>query len=225
MTNHQTTNTGDKTAFNQLPTINTATIGDNVPRRGNPAIAKAAQKFMKTLGWDIVGDIPNVKKCVLLAVPHTSNFDGLYAIPTLLALDVDIKLMGKKELFQVPVLGKFLKWAGVIAIDRQKKGSTLQASIDRFNSEDKLWLGIAPEGTRDYTEQWKTGFYHLAVGAGVPILPIAMDYKTQQVRFLPLFYPMGDIDADLPKIYDYYRGVEGKHFKKMSQPLQDLHRP
>lgn len=207
-----------------LPPINPQKIGDNVPRRHDPKIAHYAKKFLDITGWQIVGDIPNVKKCVLLAVPHTSNFDGVYAIPTILALDIDIKLMGKKELFKVPVLGKFLKWAGVISIDRQKKGSTLQTSIERFNSEDKLWLGLAPEGTRDYTEQWKTGFYHLAVGADVPILPIAMDYKTKQVRFMPLFYPTGDIDADLPKIYDYYRGVEGKHFKKMSKPLQELNR-
>ena len=210
--------------MSQLSPIDPRIIGDNVPRRNDPKIAKYAQKFLDLTGWKIVGDIPNIKKAVLLAVPHTSNVDGLYAIPAILALNIDIKLLGKKELFKVPVLGKFLKWAGVIAIDRQAKGSTLQASIDRFNSEDKLWLGLAPEGTRDYTEKWKTGFYHLAVGADVPILPVAMDYKTKQIRFMPLFEPTGDIEADLPKIYDYYRGVEGKHVEKMSKPLQDLHR-
>lgn len=204
--------------------INPDTIGDNVPRRNDPMIAKYSKKFLQLLGWQMVGDIPNVKKCVLLAVPHTSNFDGLYAIPTLLALDVDIKLLGKKELFKLPIIGKFLKWAGVISINRQKKGATLQATIDRFHQEDKLWLGIAPEGTREYTESWKTGFYYLSIGADVPILPVAMDYKTKQVRFMPLFYPTGDIDADLPKIYDYYRGVQGKHLKNMSQPLQDLNK-
>lgn len=98
----------------------------------------------------------------------------------------------------------------------------MQATIERFNQEEQLWLGLAPEGTREYTQAWKTGFYHMAVGAGVPILPIAMDYKTRQIRFMPLFYPTGDIDADLPKIYAYYRGVEGKHFANMSKPLQDL---
>ncbi|MFW2178312.1 MULTISPECIES: lysophospholipid acyltransferase family protein [unclassified Moraxella] len=210
--------------MSQLSPINTANIGDNVPRRHGNLAPKIAKSFLDNTGWQIVGDIPNVKKTVLLAVPHTSNMDGVFAIPTLLALDVDIKIMGKKELFQVPVLASFLRWAGIISIDRQAKGSTLQASIDRFKQADKLWLGLAPEGTRDYTEAWKTGFYHLAVGAGVPILPVAMDYKTKQVRFMPLFYPTGDIEADLPKIHAYYQGVEGKHFEKMSQPLQDLHR-
>lgn len=208
--------------MSNLPTIDPQKIGDNVPKRHDKQIPIIAKKFLDARGWRLVGEIPNVKKCVALAVPHTSNIDGLYAIPAILALGIDLKLMGKKELFQVPVMGKFLKWAGVIAIDRQNKGSTLQASIDRFNKEDKLWIGLAPEGTRDYTEKWKTGFYHLAVGAGVPILPVAMDYKTKEFRFMPLFYPTGDIEADLPKIYAYYQGVEGKHLEKMSQPLQDL---
>ena len=140
----------------------------------------------------------------------------------ILSVGIDFKLMGKKELFRIPLIGSFLKWGGMISIDRQKKGSTLQAAIEQFNQQEQLWLGLAPEGTRSYTEKWKTGFYHIAVGAGVPILPIAMDYKTKQMRFMPLFYPTGDYDADLPKILENYRGVLGKHFEKMSQPLQDL---
>lgn len=209
-------------SFHNLAVIDETKLGENVPRRNGTLAPKISKAFLNMMGWKIVGEIPNVKKCVLLAVPHTSNMDGVFAIPTLLALDVDIKLMGKKELFSVPILASFLRWAGIIAIDRAKKGSTLQASIDRFQQEDKLFLGLAPEGTRDYTDSWKTGFYHLAVGAGVPILPVAMDYKTKEVRFMPLFYPTGNIDNDLPKIYDYYQGVEAKYLQKMSKPLQDL---
>ncbi|ELA09323.1 phospholipid/glycerol acyltransferase [Moraxella macacae 0408225] len=205
-----------------LPKIDPTKIGANVPRRHGTLAPKIAKFFLKATGWKAVGDIPNIKKAVLLAVPHTTNMDGVYAIPTLLALDVDIKLMGKKELFKIPVLAKFLRWAGLIGIDRAKKGSTLQASIDRFNQEEQLFLGLAPEGTRKYTENWKTGFYYLAVGAGVPILPTAIDYPSKEIRFLPLFYPTGDIEADLPKIYAYYEGVTGGVIKNMSKPLQDL---
>lgn len=205
-----------------LPEIDPDKIGENVPKRNGTIAPKIAKTFLKAKGWKIVGEIPNVKKAVLLAVPHTSNMDGVFAIPTLLALDVDIKLMGKKELFKLPILSHFLRWAGIIAIDRAKKGSTLQASIDRFNSEEQLFLGLAPEGTRGYTENWKTGFYYLAVGAGVPIFPVAIDYPSKEIRFLPLFYPTGNIDEDLPKIYAYYQGVTGKVVKNMSKPLQDL---
>lgn len=207
--------------MNDLPRLSAQQLGTAIPRRHNPTIAKLAQKFMDLAGWKIVGHIPDIPKAVILAAPHTSNIDGIYAIPTLLALDADIKLMGKKQLFQVPVLKHILKWAGVIAIDREKKGSTLQASIDRFQQESKLFLGIAPEGTRKYTEQWKTGFYYMAVGAKVPIIPVAMDYARKEVRFLEAFYPTGNIEHDLPELYERYAGVIPKHLANLSQPLQD----
>ncbi|AWY19499.1 lysophospholipid acyltransferase family protein [Moraxella bovis] len=208
--------------MNALPTIDPTALGDNVPRRHGKIAPRLARAFLDKTGWRITGEIPNVSQAVLLAVPHTSNMDGVYAIPTLLALDVNIKLLGKKQLFKLPIMSHFLTWAGVIPIDRDKKGSVLQANIDRFKTGKPLFLGLAPEGTRGYTDEWKTGFYYLAVGAGVPILPVAMDYKTKEVRFMPLFYPTGDIEKDLPKIYAYYNGVEGRHVGKMSKPLQDL---
>lgn len=208
--------------INQTP-LDPSQFGSNVPRRDDPNIAKLAAKYLRMRGWQLVGEMPNVKQLVMLAVPHTSNEDGWNAVMGILTLGIDVKLMGKKELFRIPVIGPFLKWGGMISIDRHKKGSTLQATLEQFNQQDQLWLALAPEGTRSYTDKWKTGFYHIAVGAGVPILPIAMDYKTKQIRFMPLFYPTGDYDTDLPKILENYRGVLGKHFEKMSQPLQDLH--
>lgn len=208
--------------MNNLPDINPDNLGSQVPRRHGKLAPRLAKIFLDKTGWRITGEIPNIAQAVILAVPHTSNMDGVYAIPTLLALDVDIKLLGKKELFKLPIMSHFLTWAGIIPIDRDKKGSVLQTNIDRFKSGKPLFLGLAPEGTRGYTDEWRTGFYYLAVGAGVPILPVAMDYKTKEVRFMPLFYPTGDIDADLPKLYAYYKDVEGKHLANMSKPLQEL---
>lgn len=198
------------------------TLGNNVPKRNGNLSQKLGAYFFKTAGWRAVGEIPNIPQAVILAVPHTSNMDGVYAIPMLLGLNLDIKLLGKKELFKLPVLSHFLKWAGVIPIDRDKKGSVLQGSIDKFKTGQPLFLGLAPEGTRGYTENWKTGFYYLAVGAGVPIIPVAMDYKTKEIRFMNPFYPTGDIDADLPKIYEYYQGVVPKRPENLSKPLQAL---
>ncbi|MDO5651147.1 MAG: lysophospholipid acyltransferase family protein [Moraxella sp.] len=205
-----------------LPTLTHSDLGDNVPRRHGKLVPMLAQKFLTALGWRIAGTMPNIPQAVLLAVPHTSNIDGVYAIPTVLALDIDIKIMGKKQLFAVPIFSHFLRWVGVIPIDRDKKGSVLQANIDRFKTGEPLLLALAPEGTRDYTDSWKTGFYYLAVGAGVPILPVAMDYATKEVRFLPPFYPTGDIETDLPQIYAYYQGVVPKHPARLSKPLQEL---
>lgn len=206
----------------KLPNLTNDMIGDNVPKRKGKLAVSFSKYFLKMSGWRVVGNIPNIPQAVLLAVPHTSNIDGLYAIPTLLALNVDIKLLGKKQLFDVPLLSSFLHWAGIIPIDRDKKGSVLQANIDRFKTGKPLFLGLAPEGTRGYSDSWKTGFYYLAQGAGVPIIPVAMDYETKEIRFLEPFEPTGDIDSDLPNIIALYKGVVPKVPAHLSQPLQDL---
>lgn len=205
-----------------LPSLSKKQLGNLVPKRGNRFAPSIASALLKGAGWRTVGEIPNIPQAVVLALPHTSNVDGIYAIPSLFALDLKISIMGKHTLFKVPVFAQLLKWLGVIPIDRGNKGSVLQASIDKFKTGKPLFLGLAPEGTRQYTKDWKTGFYYLAVGAGVPILPIAMDYKTREIRFMSPIYPTGDIEADLPKIYAQYRGVVPRHPERLSQPLQDI---
>ena len=195
-----------------------------VPRRGNKFAPVLASALLKAAGWRTVGEVPNIPQAVVLALPHTSNVDGIYAIPSLFALDLKISILGKHTLFKVPVFAQLLNWIGVIPIDRGNKGSVLQASIDKFKTGQPLFLGLAPEGTRQYTKGWKSGFYYLAMGAGVPILPVAMDYKTKEIRFMSPIYPSGDIDADLPKIYAQYKGVVPRHPERLSQPLQDINR-
>lgn len=208
-----------------LPKLSKKDVGDLVPKRGShPITSLTAEWLLKTAGWRIVGEIPNIPQAVVLALPHTSNVDGIYAIPSLFALDIKINIMGKHTLFKVPVLGQLLHWIGIVPIDRNNKGSVLQASIDKFKTGRPLFLGLSPEGTREYTQKWKTGFYYLALGADVPILPVALDYNTKEVRFLSLIYPTGDIDADLPKIYEQYRGVLPKYPECLSQPLQDINK-
>ena len=205
-----------------LPSLSKKQLGDLVPKRGNKFAPKIGSVLLKAAGWRTVGEIPNIPQAVVLALPHTSNVDGIYAIPSLFALDLKISIMGKHTLFKVPVFAQLLKWIGVIPIDRGNKGSVLQVSIDKFKTGKPLFLGLAPEGTRQYTKDWKTGFYYLALGAGVPILPVAMDYKTKEIRFMSPVYPTGDIDVDLPKIYAQYRGVVPRYPERLSQPLQDI---
>ncbi len=205
-----------------LPSLSKKQLGDLVPKRGNKFAPKIGSALSKAAGWRTVGEIPNIPQAVVLALPHTSNVDGIYAIPSLFALDLKISIMGKHTLFKVPVFAQLLKWIGVIPIDRGNKGSVLQASIDKFKTGKPLFLGLAPEGTRQYTKDWKTGFYYLALGAGVPILPVAMDYKTKEIRFMSPVYPTGDIDVDLPKIYAQYRGVVPRYPERLSQPLHDI---
>ncbi|WP_350562101.1 lysophospholipid acyltransferase family protein [Psychrobacter sp. CAL346-MNA-CIBAN-0220] len=206
----------------ELPRLRKKDLGNLVPKRGGIITPIVASWIVRATGWRTVGDIPNISQAVVLALPHTSNIDGIYAIPSLFSLDVQISIMGKHTLFKVPVLAQLLNWIGIIPIDRSNKGSVLQASIDKFKSGEPLFLGLSPEGTRKYTKAWKTGFYYLALGANVPILPVALDYKTKEVRFLSLVYPTGDIEVDLPKIYEQYRGVMPKYPERLSQPLQDI---
>lgn len=158
-----------------LPVLSKKQLGNLVPKRGNKFAPVVASALLKAAGWRTVGEIPNISQAVVLALPHTSNVDGVYAIPSLFALDLKISIMGKHTLFKLPVFAQLLNWIGVIPINRGNKGSVLQASIDKFKTGEPLFLGLAPEGTRQYTENWKTGFYYLAVGAGVPILPVALD--------------------------------------------------
>ena len=205
-----------------LPKLSKKDLGALIPKRGGRITPIVASWLLKKAGWKTVGEIPNIPQAVVLALPHTSNIDGIYAIPSLFALDLKISIMGKHTLFTVPVLAQLLRWIGVIPIDRGNKGSVLQASIDKFKNGEPLFLGLSPEGTRDYTKEWKTGFYYLAIGAGVPILPIALDYRAKEIRFLSPIYPTGDIDIDLPKIYEQYRGVIPRHPERLSQPLQDV---
>ncbi|WLP94473.1 lysophospholipid acyltransferase family protein [Psychrobacter sp. M13] len=205
-----------------LPKLRRKDLGNLVPKRNGTIVPPISSWLMKVAGWRTVGEIPNISQAVVLALPHTSNVDGVYALPSLFALDIKISIMGKHTLFKVPVLKQLLTWTGIIPINRSVKGSVLQASIDKFKSGEPLFLGLSPEGTRDYTQSWKTGFYYLAVGANVPILPVALDYNTKEVRFLALVYPTGDIDIDLPKIYEQYRGVIPRHPERLSKPLQDI---
>ena len=208
--------------LSKLPRLTRKDLGRLVPRRGGKITPVIASYLLKIAGWRTVGHIPDIPQAVVLALPHTSNIDGVYAIPSLFALDLKISIMGKHTLFKVPILAQLLRWIGIIPIDRGNKGSVLQASIDKFKTGEPLFLGLSPEGTRQYTESWKTGFYYLALGANVPILPVALDYKTKEVRFLSLVHPTGDIEADLLKIYTQYRGVIPRHPERLSQPLQDM---
>lgn len=208
--------------WSSLPRLTPNDLGEQVPKKHRPFAQKIAQFILPRLGWQVTGSIPNVGQAVLIGVPHTSNYDAVPAFLMLLALGLDIRILGKKQLFSVPILAQFLRWIGVMPIDRTKKGSVLQSSIANFADNKPLFLALAPEGTRSYTTSFKSGFYYLAVGAGVPIIPVALDYATKTICFMPPFYPTGDYVNDLPQIVALYQGVQGRHPHKMSQILQDL---
>lgn len=192
-----------------------------VPRRGGEISRRVAAALLRLLGWRIAGSVPDVAKCVVVAVPHTSNFDGLYVLPALLALDLKMSIFGKKSLFAVPGLAAFLRWAGVMPLDRERAGGVVDEAVAAFRRNEQLFLGISPEGTRHAAPKWKSGYWRIARGASVPVLPVAIDYGRREVRFLPLFTPTADMAADHAALAALFRGIEPKHKHRLSWPLRE----
>lgn len=166
--------------------------------------------FTKVLGWKIVGDFaPQIKKSVIIAVPHTSWHDFYIGVFTRRITKVQINWVGKKELFKWP-FGWYFRWMGGAPLDRTSGQNKVEAIAKVFDSKDEFRLTLAPEGTRKKVDTWKTGFYYIAMAVGVPIIPVAFDYRTKTVRIHPPFYPTGDLEADLKVLRKLYKGVVGK---------------
>ena len=192
-----------------------------VPRRNGGISRRVSAALLRLLGWRVAGSVPDVAKCVVVAVPHTSNFDGLYVLPALLALDLKMSIFGKKSLFAVPGLAAFLRWAGVMPLDRERAGGVVDEAVAAFHRNEQLFLGISPEGTRHAAPKWKSGYWRIARGADVPVLPVAIDYGRREVRFLPLFTPTADMAADHAALAALFRGIEPKHKQRLSLPLRE----
>lgn len=166
--------------------------------------------FSNILGWKVVGDIDdNIKKCIVIAVPHTSWWDFFLGIFSRAILEKEINYVGKKELFVFP-FGYFFKWTGGTPLNRQAKENKVDTIARIFESKEVFRLAIAPEGTRKKVSEWKTGFYYIALKANVPILPVAFDYGKKEVVYHKPFYPTGNIDEDMKILHSYFKGVKGK---------------
>lgn len=168
---------------------------------------------LKIAGWKLEGRPPGEKKYVLVAVPHTSNWDFPITLSMAFVFGFDIYWMGKHTLFWGP-MGPIMKWLGGIPIQRSKANNIVQQTIDAFNSRDSLVVAVPPEGTRSKVTQWKTGFYYIATGANVPIGMGYLDYEKKIGGFGPTFYPTGDIDADIAKMQLFYANISGKYKDK-----------
>ena len=174
-----------------------------------------ARMILRIGGWTAVGGVPDAPKAVFIAAPHTSNWDGFWALVYKVAVDIDVKFFAKHSLFWFP-LGNLLRALGGIDLDRGKAGSAVDQAIRLFDEQESFYFGLAPEGTRRKTPGWKTGFYRIATGAQVPVYVGFLDYGRKRVGIGPRVDLTGHPDADLAVIRDLYKDVQGRWPEKAS---------
>lgn len=162
-------------------------------------------------GWRMVGAFPDLPRAVLIGAPHSSNWDGLWGFAVKMAMGLDIRVLGKDSLFRVPALGFVLRRLGVIPINRQAARGVVEQAAALIRSSDRMWVGLAPEGTRKRVEHWKAGFWKIARAADVPIVPIYFHYPDRVFGVGAAFHTSDDPKADMARIRDWYRPWQGKN--------------
>ncbi|MDP2227248.1 MAG: 1-acyl-sn-glycerol-3-phosphate acyltransferase [Moraxellaceae bacterium] len=171
----------------------------------------------------MTGDFPNEPKAVLIVAPHTSNYDGRVVVSALLALGMRVSFFVKHTAFRWPVAG-LMRWFGALPVNRESSQDLVGFSASKFSEKNELLLAMAPEGTRDSSPAFKSGFYWIARQAGVPVIVIGFDYGRREVRILKTLAPSGDPERDLPDILACYRGITPRHPERLSLPLRELDR-
>jgi 1-acyl-sn-glycerol-3-phosphate acyltransferase len=182
----------------------------SVPQFRQNAWRRLCVWLLRVCQWRLAGPMPDRAKLVLIAAPHSSWWDGVWGLLMKSALGLDVSFMAKRELFTGP-LGWLLRRAGGVPIERGESSGVVEQMTARFAASERLWLGIAPEGTRKRVAKWKNGFWHIARKAGVPILPVYFDYPSRTIGFGPLFEPTADLAADLAALHAFYAPWRGKH--------------
>ncbi len=161
-------------------------------------------------GWRVDVDPALPKKCVVVGAPHTSNMDLFAGFLMMLSAPVRLHWLGKDSLFRFPLVGGILKATGGIPVNRRERTNFVEQMAKRFEEAESLRLTIAPSGTRKKTDHWKTGFYHIAVAAKVPLAYGYVDYGRKVVGISRGMMPTGDIEADMEHIRAFYADIEGK---------------
>ena len=169
-------------------------------------------------GWKTEGERPTVDRYVIIAAPHTSNWDFFYTLCLAFIFRINPQIMMKDAWFRWP-MGPLFRWLGAMPIDRNRSCNVVAQSIEAFRQGWPMVLVVPPSGTRRKVIYWKTGFYHIAHGAGVPIALGFVDYERKVGGFGPLFYPTGDIEEDMVAIREFYRPICGKYPRQESHVL------
>jgi 1-acyl-sn-glycerol-3-phosphate acyltransferase len=184
----------------------------NAPRvKSNALLRWLGRAILRVGGWRMIGRFPDIPKLVLIGAPHSSNWDGVWGFAAKMALGLDVKILGKDSLFRVPLLGAFLRHLGVIPVDRSAAQGVVEQAATMLGQADRLWFGLAPEGTRKPVERWKPGFWRIAKAADVPVLPAYFHYPEKVIGIGEPFRLSDDMNADIARIRSWYRPWQGKH--------------
>lgn len=173
--------------------------------------------YIRMVGWTAEGRAPEAKKCVIIAAPHTSNWDFVNLVALSSILRANIYWMGKDTLFRRP-FGSLMKWLGGIAIDRSRASNVTAQSVKAFTDNEELLLIVPAEGTRQKVQYWKRGFYYIAHEAGVPIMLGYLDYGRRAGGFGRPFVPTGDLEADMAVIREFYTPITAKFPENTAPP-------
>jgi 1-acyl-sn-glycerol-3-phosphate acyltransferase len=172
----------------------------NAPRVPPNAFARwLGRSLLRLGGWRMVGAFPDLPRLVLIGAPHSSNWDGFWGFAAKLALGLDIRILGKHQLFWWP-LGPILRRLGVIAVDRSAARGVIEQAATLIDEADKFWFGLAPEGTRKPGVPWKPGFWKIAKAAGVPVLPAYFPYPHRVIGIGPQFHQPPYMGAAMARI-------------------------
>ena len=180
--------------------------GPNVPRRGGALRAAVGRLLFRMTGWRPEGNLPDQARLVIIAAPHSSNWDFIHGIALVFAMRLDARFIGKASLFRGP-LGPLMKWLGGIPVDRTRPEGVVEDAVASFRERSGLLLALAPEGTRKPVDKWKSGFYRIALRAGVPIVPGFFDNARRRVGFGAPLIPTGDAEADIARLRAFYAPI------------------
>ena len=197
------------------------TLPDQVPARGSSLSRTIFKKIFLAQGWHFEGEFPNLPKAVAIISPHTSNIDAWHGFTALLGLGIKITIFGRHTLFNTP-LKPLLEWIGVIPVNRSIQQGTTQQIINFIDTQEQIWVGMAPEGTRKQSESFRSGFYRIALGANIPIVMFSFDYNRKTIYCLGVFQPTGNYEQDLERILNRYVGkFSPKNPQWLAKPLQN----
>ena len=183
----------------------------NVPRvKPNRFTRWLGRSIFRLGGWRIVGEFPDEPRVVLIAAPHSSNWDGIWGFAAKLGMGLDIKILGKRELFWWP-LAPLLRALGVIAVDRSRSAGVVEQVAEMIRGSERFWFGLAPEGTRRRVEHWKSGFLKVARAADVPVVPVYFHYPDRVIGVGAPFRVGDDDAAEMARVREWYRPWQGRN--------------